>query len=381
MMRDPKKRIIFFLIIFVLNFVMIHTINAVKRGNQKKKQVDMYQQVLSNFESQIVDSIQTRRAASYSGGGIENEFSHSSMTDCMENRTIPAQVLYENELLTVEVTGIEVKTANCTINLRYTNHSEHLVTVQQEGNTYINKALSSLMIYSKYDIKPGEAEDCSIFVSREEIPFYDFSFEELEFCLAVINQDEPESSGPYENTTLLTTDPIIIRTEPADQKEVRSGLVMDEEMKTLYETDEVKVTRIGLFDQLFYRNGKPNPKSFSFWAFLVENRTDHDMVIDGVHASVNGINTIPFGDLVISAGKRPVNRLKLYEAESSDEEMSTEEGKSDSLDLTNRRTWLLEDIDTSSIEFDLIYTDHAGKEKTVRLKDEYEFSNKENPET
>ena len=290
----------------------------------------------------------------------------------MDNLTIPPQILYEDDLFRIEITGCKAKRSHLEIDIVFTNRSSHKVTARGASDTvYINQMKSSTSLYFGYYVEPGKQEETSISLYGSDIPWYDAFLDEIEFCLE-IRDDEKAFSSP--ESTLVKTEPILIRTEAADPAKPKPVLLQpDEEMKVLYEKDGVRIVRTGLFEDLFIKNGKPGMLSSTFWQMVVENQTADEIVIDHADCEANGRKAAFFdiSSTTVPAGRREEVKFNLYGEMPDEETLKDPETVSSVMGLAGALRWPLEKIQTASMTFDVRYTDPSGSEQQVTLKDEW----------
>ena len=291
----------------------------------------------------------------------------------------------------------------------FTNNSEETVSAGAvAGSVYLNDMVGGVYLISSYDMKtdrgvlPGHSGTAAFRLSEDLVPTFDPWLEKLEFRLEVW---EGDSNFSNPRTLLLTTDPIIIYTQADDGQDSaventeEFALVQEPELKVLYESDEMRVIGRGIRGQLYDNKGEyvmPDPHEYftrTVWEFLVENRTDHEMVVDHLTCSVNGekalsmimdeewleipdpehtvlneyyeveFNCIP---KAIDAGRRREFYYFLNRAENS-ESIVKEETSED----IRQVDWLLDEIRTASAGFVINYTDSAGEARQVEIVDEY----------
>ena len=357
------KTALFLVVCCILNFSVIHFMN------QSKKAAGRKQEAVSTLGDLLAIHVKDRMAVDGSDGESVERPEHQSMKECMVNRTVPNQTLYEDEKFKLDITGCDINDEQCTIHTRFTNHSEYKVTVSViENSVFLNGALvNSNVEFNLGDaVASGRKENGSIVIPCKEVFYFDTSFEELEFRVSVLNTDRSD----WDNITLLRSDPISIYTEPKENKDVEQGLALRDDMKILYESDEIRVVRLGLFERQWIRGTSLPLNSQSFWAVLFENRTQNDVQVNEIKCFVNGIKCPEMETGPVSAKRRHVKSFILDKSPSSDTGSDT----SESTLLINQNYWILDEIETASISFTVSYTDEAGAEQEIRLEDEFRFS-------
>lgn len=359
-----------------------------------------------------------------------------SAEEWMKGRTIPAQVLYEDEDYRLEVTDYEFTSyGGMTLHTLFTNNTKNEVSAHTPDSVFANDTLRTpYIIYStSFGRNVYSQSRDKINLSPYEIFWFDPYLEKLEFSLEVY---DPEDS---KKPAYLVTDPIVLYTEPAVSQDETAGeeenidgentlgeansgdgtssmggtntvsvensgggensvsgensgfeIVTYPSMKTLYESDEIRVIRTGIYEYLEYKNGIPeednerNPR----WEFLVENRTGHDVIIDHRSCEVNGQKALshlkdedyvevddPEEGLidedyyveenrlpkVIPAGMRRTFNCSLNRPAVSSDGNSSEKTE----------PWPLEEITSGSAAFTMHYTDGNGEAQSVRIEDAF----------
>lgn len=318
------------------------------------------------------DDVERHRADSSSDKRISDVPEHTATTDWMNGLTIPAQILYEDSQFTYEVTGCKVKRNYVVIKTRFINHSEYCIKVENASDHDRVNRVDMNGFYVSMDIPPGGTAEDDILVYGYDVPWYDASLRDLELILEVYNADEADSES--EQMLLLETPPLIIRTEPAEGMAAQEDILPDSEIKVLYESDEVRVICTGIFDCLFIRDGKPTFLSDTYWEILIENMSQEDVEIKGVVCTVNGRNALWDTDDpekvwgTVPAGKRETVEIDLIGGMPDED---TRKSVTSYTELVGVLRMPLEDIETSSLSFDLNYTNASGIPVSVRLDESY----------
>ncbi len=331
-----------------------------------------------------------------------------SAEEWMKNRTIAPRVLYEDDQYKLELTGYSIREGNLLIETEFTNNSEKRVFAGAvSGSVYINDMVTGVYLTNNFgmetngNVLPGSTGGATFTLPADSVSTLDPLLKKLEFRLGVWERTRTF----YPNSLLLSTDPIIIYTQSDDRQDPETDnaeeyeLISEPGMKILYESDELRVVGRGIRGQLYDNEGEyviPAP-DFLFtsttWKFLVENRTDHEIVVDHLACNVNGekalssimdeewleipdpehnvlneyyeveFNRIP---KAIDAGRRREFYFSLKRAENADEI----EGEETSEDV-RRVERMLDEIQTASAEFVINYTNSAGETQQVQIVDEY----------
>ncbi len=340
------------------------------------------------------------RFAADSEKGYTEWSGYQSAREWMDGRTIPAQVLYEDDNYKLEIKDYAFdEKENLVINTVFTNSSDKTVNAGADGKTLF----ANDIIYSVYSFKSctfaknvseRSSQSGQIIIDKNLPYWFDPYLEKYELRMAV--WDENGSLYKPEDR-LLETDPIIIRTVPADksgQQDEPFEIKMDSDMTVLYENEDVRVIRTGIYEKLQYTNGIMDEiqRNGTRWEFLVENRSAHDVLIDHKSCTVNGqkalssrvdeewietkeyeedlldedyyaeINRLP---KVINAGRRRTFSFTLNREKSAaaSESMSAAE--------SIQEQWPLEELRTGTAQFTLHYTDKNKKAQEVIITDEF----------
>ena len=146
----------------------------------------------------------------------------------------------------------------------------------------------------------------------------------------------------------------------------------DQGMKVLYEEDGVRIVRTGLFEAVFLKDGKAGMLSSTFWQIVVENDTPDEIVIDNVDCETNGRGNLgEIHSTTVPSGFREEIEFDLYGAMPDDETLSDPDDISSVAELYGAIRWPLEEIEASSMSFDVHYTDSSGAERHITLNDEW----------
>ena len=356
-----------------------------------------------------------------------------SAWEWMRGRTIPAQVLYEDDQFRIEITDVWIYRTEISIRTVFANHSPHVVTAcAMKNSVFVNDQSSHKDVYFGTDVGPDKTVQKSICISNSDVPWYDLFLEKLEFRIEI-----RDKNSSYSDPNLVETDPIVLRTERAgerkaadepakpeaaveqaeteaeteaanEQAETERGtekepepagkqeaadavyeLRMDPEMKVLFEDQYVRVIRTGIFEDLFLNDGRPTIWSDTYWELLVENRTSGKIGIDQVVYCVNGNWSRQTDDntteddftYTVPAGRREEVRIRLYGIQNWTEETGASKGngkakngdqKASVMETVQNLRWPLDQIQNSEIAFNLQYKDSSGNMHDIRLEDSFE---------
>ena len=340
--------------------------------------------------------------------------SYNSAEEWMTNRTIPAQVLYEDETFRLEIEECTFRDGDLIIPAVFTNNSDHTVSAATMSRSlYVNDIIKSAYVIYSYElgdnVMPGKQKKTEIKLSEDEIFPFDPYLEKIEFRM---NVWDGKDYSPKPENLYLETEPIIIRTEPSVQEEQEGrkdeafDVVMSPGMKVLYENEDVRIIRTGVDEHLTYEDGKLGSRysldggRSTYWKFLVENRTRNDLVIDHRTCTINGekalsdrlgkdwlevddpepglldednrveINRMP---KVVSAGRRKTffYRLERNAEEHLQADSDGKEQTSSGSCHVRLESWPLEEIRSGYAGYTVHYTDHAGQEQSIRIEDSF----------
>ena len=264
------------------------TITAVKSFRKEQKSEPSIPVLPADAEDFKYDTFESHRADPDPDTPYVDIPEHGSTKTWMNNLTILPQVLYEDDRFKVEITGCKAKRDALEISTRVINDSTFRISAHAvRDSVYINQLKSSENLSFGYRTEPGESEERIISLRGRDIPWYDAYLDEIRLCLEICNEDEEDYRSP--GYTLVTTEPIIIRTETVDPEIPKPSLIQpDQGMKVLYEEDGVRIVRTGLFEAVFLKDGKAGMLSSTFWQIVVENDTPDEIVIDNVDCETNG---------------------------------------------------------------------------------------------
>ena len=348
------------------------TITAVKSFRKEQKSEPSIPVLPADAEDFKYDTFESHRADPDPDTPYVDIPEHGSTKTWMNNLTILPQVLYEDDRFKVEITGCKAKRDALEISTRVINDSTFRISAHAvRDSVYINQLKSSENLSFGYRTEPGESEERIISLRGRDIPWYDAYLDEIRLCLEICNEDEEDYRSP--GYTLVTTEPIIIRTETVDPEIPKPSLIQpDQGMKVLYEEDGVRIVRTGLFEAVFLKDGKAGMLSSTFWQIVVENDTPDEIVIDNVDCETNGRGNLgEIHSTTVPSGFREEIEFDLYGAMPDDETLSDPDGISSVAELYGAMRWPLEEIEASSMSFDVHYTDSSGAERHITLNDEW----------